>query len=122
MGQRTAGGLRSLGNPGGGGGEPLNVLRHKVRSSSRPSDRTRSISASSAARSKERADVLSGRRLAGGAGFALAGRRGFPRYDPIEALACPTSPTPNVRPSFLRTTPAKKPRTECCCQSVAFMI
>src|SRR4249919_2655741 len=23
--------------------------------------------------------------------------------------------------SFLRTTPAKKPRTECCCQPVAFM-
>src|SRR2546426_9633000 len=28
----------------------------------------------------------------------------------------------SVRPSFLRTTPAKKPRTECCCQLVAFMI
>src|SRR5712672_2544381 len=27
-----------------------------------------------------------------------------------------------MRPSFLRTTPAKKPRTECCCQPVAFMI
>src|SRR3981189_38304 len=27
-----------------------------------------------------------------------------------------------LRPSFLRTTPAKKPRTECCCQSVARMI
>src|SRR5262249_22274176 len=26
------------------------------------------------------------------------------------------------RPSFLRTTPAKKPRTECCCQSVARMM
>jgi hypothetical protein len=26
------------------------------------------------------------------------------------------------RPSFLRTTPAKKPRTECCCQPVAFMM
>src|SRR5258708_35342177 len=26
------------------------------------------------------------------------------------------------RPSFLRTTPARKPRTECCCQSVAVMI
>src|SRR5258706_15517507 len=25
-------------------------------------------------------------------------------------------------PSFLRTTPARKPRTECCCQSVAVMI
>src|SRR5580704_11442817 len=25
-------------------------------------------------------------------------------------------------PSFLRTTPAKKPRTECCCQPVAFMM
>src|ERR1700731_4388600 len=28
----------------------------------------------------------------------------------------------SVKPSFLRTTPAKKPRTECCCQPVAFMI
>ena len=27
-----------------------------------------------------------------------------------------------VKPSFLRTTPAKKPRTECCCQPVAFMM
>src|ERR1700734_2730986 len=26
------------------------------------------------------------------------------------------------RSSFFLTTPAKKPRTECCCQSVAFMI
>src|SRR6516162_7207466 len=28
----------------------------------------------------------------------------------------------SVRPSFLRTTPAKNPRTECCCQPVAFMM
>src|SRR5258705_10161654 len=27
-----------------------------------------------------------------------------------------------LRPSFLRTIPARKPRTECCCQSVAAMI
>src|SRR6478672_5734572 len=27
-----------------------------------------------------------------------------------------------LRPSFLRTTPARKPRTECCCQSVTVMI
>src|SRR3954470_23113206 len=27
-----------------------------------------------------------------------------------------------LRPSFLRTTPAKNPRTECCCHPVAFMI
>src|SRR6184192_4643811 len=27
-----------------------------------------------------------------------------------------------VKPSFLRTTPARKPRTECCCHSVAVMI
>ena len=27
-----------------------------------------------------------------------------------------------MRSSFFLTTPAKKPRTECCCQSVAFMI
>src|SRR5882757_7148868 len=28
----------------------------------------------------------------------------------------------SVKPSFLRTTPAKKPRTEWCCQPVAFMM
>src|SRR5580704_12974104 len=28
----------------------------------------------------------------------------------------------SVKPSFLRTTPAKKPRTECCCQPVAFIM
>src|SRR5437879_9234152 len=28
----------------------------------------------------------------------------------------------SVNPSFFFTTPAKKPRTECCCQPVAFMI
>src|SRR6516162_11874404 len=28
----------------------------------------------------------------------------------------------SVNPSFLRTTPAKKPRTECSCQPVAFMM
>src|SRR5262249_39029101 len=28
----------------------------------------------------------------------------------------------SVNPSFFRTTPAKKPRTECCCQPVAFMM
>jgi hypothetical protein len=28
----------------------------------------------------------------------------------------------SVKPSFPRTTPAKKPRTECCCQPVAFMM
>ena len=27
-----------------------------------------------------------------------------------------------MRPSFLRTTPARKPRTECCCHSVAAII
>src|SRR5260221_12620341 len=27
-----------------------------------------------------------------------------------------------LSPSLLRTTPARKPRTECCCQSVAVMI
>src|SRR5712664_4130725 len=27
-----------------------------------------------------------------------------------------------LSPSFFRTTPARKPRTECCCQSVAVMI
>jgi hypothetical protein len=34
----------------------------------------------------------------------------------------PTFSETSVSPSFLRTTPAKKPRTECCCHPVAFMI
>src|ERR1700730_9326501 len=38
-------------------------------------------------------------------------------------MSCP-SPFSETRwrSSFFLTTPAKKPRTECCCQSVAFMI
>src|SRR2546430_11301336 len=28
----------------------------------------------------------------------------------------------SVKPSFFRTTPARKPRTECCCHPVAVMI
>src|SRR6185369_13885395 len=36
----------------------------------------------------------------------------------------PPSPFSEVsaKPNFLRTTPAKKPRTECCCHPVTFMI
>src|SRR5258706_15888028 len=34
----------------------------------------------------------------------------------------PTFSEIRLRASFFLTTPAKKPRTECCCQSVAFMI
>src|SRR4030088_1693706 len=34
---------------------------------------------------------------------------------------CQVSET-RLRSSFFLTTPAKKPRTECCCQSVTFMI
>src|SRR4029079_1021626 len=36
----------------------------------------------------------------------------------------PPSPLSEVsaKPNFLRTTPAKKPRTECCCHPVTFMI
>src|SRR6185369_15603016 len=36
----------------------------------------------------------------------------------------PPSPFSEVsaKPNFLRTTPAKKPRTECCCHPVVFMI
>src|ERR1700687_1686605 len=33
-----------------------------------------------------------------------------------------TFPETRLRSSFFLTTAAKKPRTECCCQSVAFMI
>src|SRR5271169_3338744 len=34
----------------------------------------------------------------------------------------PTFSEISVSPSFLRTTPAKKPRTECCCHPVTFMM
>ena len=34
----------------------------------------------------------------------------------------PRSSETRCRPSFLRTTPAKKPRTECACQWVVFMM
>src|SRR3984893_17062675 len=38
-------------------------------------------------------------------------------------MSCPsTFSETRLRSSFFLTTPAKKPRTECCCQSVAFMI
>src|SRR5258707_10264212 len=38
-------------------------------------------------------------------------------------MRCPsTFSETRLRSSFFLTTPAKKPRTECCCQSVAFMI
>src|ERR1700730_8601288 len=38
-------------------------------------------------------------------------------------MRCPsTFSETRLRPSFFLTTPAKKPRTECCCESVAFMI
>src|SRR5882757_3366781 len=33
-----------------------------------------------------------------------------------------TFPEVRLRPSFFLTMPAKKPRTECCCQSVAFIM
>src|SRR5712671_4227634 len=36
--------------------------------------------------------------------------------------ASPVFSDTSDRPSFLRTTPAKKPRTECCCQPVAVMM
>src|SRR3981081_4463168 len=37
-------------------------------------------------------------------------------------MRCPSAFSERMlRPSFFLTTPAKKPRTECCCQSVAFM-
>src|SRR5262249_17001278 len=52
-------------------------------------------------------------------GFDL-GLVGFPatRYSRSPSAFSDVS----AKPSFLRTTPAKKPRTECCCQPVAFMI
>jgi hypothetical protein len=34
----------------------------------------------------------------------------------------PTFSKTGASPSFLHTTPAKKPRTECCCHPVTFMI
>src|SRR5436190_19105725 len=51
-------------------------------------------------------------------GFCLGGLAGNDAVDPLALTFSEAS----VNPSFLRTTPAKKPRTECCCQPVAFMI
>lgn len=50
------------------------------------------------------------------------------RVSTVAILARGTDPTlpvfseTNVKPSFLRTTAAKKPRTDCCCQLVAVMM
>src|SRR5438128_2998242 len=50
-------------------------------------------------------------------------RREAERAPPESTMRYTRSPStfsePSSRPSFLRTTPAKKPRTECCCQWVA---
>src|SRR5262249_35655771 len=53
-----------------------------------------------------------------GFGFDLVGFPAATRYMRSPSAFCDVS----VKPSFLRTTPAKKPRTECCCQPVAFII
>ena len=51
-------------------------------------------------------------------GFDLVGLSTATRYMRSPSAFSDVS----VKPSFLRTTPAKKPRTECCCHPVAFMI
>jgi hypothetical protein len=53
-----------------------------------------------------------------GFGFDLVGLSAATRYMRSPSAFSDVS----VKPSFLRTTPAKKPRTECCCHPVAFMI
>src|SRR5262249_30853601 len=53
-----------------------------------------------------------------GFGFDLIGFPAATRYMRSPSAFSDAS----VKPSFLRTTPAKKPRTECCCQPVAFMM
>src|SRR5205807_6671316 len=53
-----------------------------------------------------------------GFGFDLAGFSAATRYMRSPSAFSDVS----VKPSFLRTTPAKNPRTECCCHPVAFMI
>ena len=53
-----------------------------------------------------------------GFGFDLVGFPAATRYMRLPSAFSDIS----VKPSFLRTTPAKKPRTECCCHPVAFMI
>src|SRR5258706_8561721 len=47
-------------------------------------------------------------------------RRSLAVSDTIDPPLSVCSET-KLSPSFLRTTPARKPRTECCCQSVAVM-
>jgi hypothetical protein len=44
------------------------------------------------------------------------------RHDAINAVASSGFSDSKMRPSFLSTTPAKNPRTECCCQPVTFMM
>src|SRR3989440_10706230 len=53
-----------------------------------------------------------------GFGFDLVGFSAATRYMRSPSVFSDIS----VKPSFLRTTPAKKPRTECCCQPVAFIM
>src|SRR5215813_9295335 len=53
-----------------------------------------------------------------GFGFDLVGFPAVTRYMRSPSAFSDVS----VKPSFLRTTPAKNPRTECCCHPVAFMI
>src|SRR5256885_15482562 len=53
-----------------------------------------------------------------GFGFDLVGLPAATRYMRSPSAFSDVS----IKPSFLRTTPAKKPRTECCCHPVAFMI
>jgi hypothetical protein len=53
-----------------------------------------------------------------GLGFDLVGLSTATRYMRSPSAFSDAS----VKPSFLRTTPVKKPRTECCCHPVAFMI
>src|SRR5262249_31304280 len=53
-----------------------------------------------------------------GFGFDLIGFPAATRYMRSPSAFSDVS----VKPSFLRTTPAKNPRTECCCHPVAFMM
>ena len=63
--------------------------------------------------------------------WAAHGSRGLPPTAFLTAADCRRNPVDSslsvfsetrLSRSFLRTTPEKNPRTECCCQPVAFMI
>src|SRR5207302_975912 len=89
-----------------GGGEERNITRHRVQSASRSIDCRRLILASTR-RDRIMDEACRSRRLVTRSAFAL--RRDIVRHDVVDALVFSET---SVRPSLVRTTAVKKPRTE----------